>query len=46
MHADSPTGVAVLVSGLDVSDGFRIGARSDGVLAVVHDVELDPESVA
>src|SRR4051812_48822836 len=46
MYADSPTGVAVLVSGLDVGDGLGVGARADGVLAVVDNVELDPESVA
>jgi hypothetical protein len=35
----------VLVIGLDVGDGFRVGARADRVLAVVDDVEVDLQSV-
>jgi hypothetical protein len=41
-----PTRGAVLVSGLDVGDGLRLGTRADGMLAVVDDVELDPQPVA
>ena len=44
MYADSPTGVAVLVGRLDIGDG--VGASADGVLGVVDDVQLDPQSVA